>query len=118
MSERASEWRSDVDALTFELGSHTGRCFVHRGAFGTLLGHDPVPAECTRYFQEHRAAFERAAQEKLRRANIAAGANYHLTSRDIARELTHPAVALGAHQHTTGDTESFLTTPQRPPVRE
>jgi len=118
LSERASEWRSDVDALTFEVGSHTGRCFVQRGAFGTLLGHDPVPAECAQYFEEHRAVFERAAQEKLLRAKIAAGANYHLTSRDIARELTYPAVALGAHQHATDPTESLLDLSQRPLVRE
>jgi hypothetical protein len=86
------EWRADVDALAFvpvdgSVDHRTGQCFVHRRAFATLLGRDPQPAECARYFQEHQAAFHSAAQQKIARAAVKAGENFHLTSRDIAREI-------------------------------
>ena len=105
------EWRADIDALAFtpsmndaagsargaapvapavsSTDNRTGQCFVHRRAFATLLGHDPRPPECAQYFEEHQAAFQSAAQRKIVRAAVKANENFHLTSRDIARE--HPA---------------------------
>jgi hypothetical protein len=60
---------------------------VHRHAFRTLLRRYPSPEDCAAYFQDHRAVFQAAASAKLVRASVAADANFHLTSRDLARAM-------------------------------
>jgi len=85
------EWRSDIDSLSFQPQGHTGRCVVHRRAFQTLQGFKPTPEDCVAYYLRERAAFQRAAAAKISRAALPAGANFHLTSRDVLR-----AVELGA----------------------
>jgi len=80
-------WRDDVDALAFAPDDHDGLCMVHRHAFRTLLGAMPSPQQCEAFFQSHQAAFQAAARAKILRARVAAGANFHLTSRDLRRQL-------------------------------
>jgi hypothetical protein len=82
-------WRVDVDALAFLPEGHGGLCMVHRRAFRTLLKREPKPADCESFFGAHRAAFEAAAQAKILRAPVGAGANFHLNSRDLRRELAN-----------------------------
>jgi hypothetical protein len=60
---------------------------VHRHAFRTLLRRYPSPEECAAYFNDHRAVFQAAAGAKLVRASVAPDANFHLTSRDLARAM-------------------------------
>lgn len=60
---------------------------VHRRAFRTLLGFNPTPEDCESFFGAHRAAFEAAARAKILEKNIVSGLNFHLTSRDVARQL-------------------------------
>jgi len=80
-------WRHDVDALVFRPNGHEGSCFIHRLAFRTISG-DEGQEGCEAYFRIHRAAFERAARAKIRRAGLEMEQNFHLTSRDVRRGLT------------------------------
>ena len=80
-------WRNDIDALAFQPERHAGLCMVHRRAFRTLLRATPSPHECVAFFNAHREAFQAAARAKLQRVNISETANFHLTSRDVTRQL-------------------------------
>ena len=80
-------WRDDIDALAFQPGEHAGLCMVHRRAFRTLLRIAPSPRECVEFFNAHHQAFQAAARAKLLRTNVATSANFHLTSRDVVRQL-------------------------------
>jgi hypothetical protein len=80
-------WREDIDALAFQPDGHTGFCMVHRRAFRTLLRTTPSPRQCIEFFNAHREAFQAAAHAKLLRNCVSANANFHLTSRDVIRQL-------------------------------
>ena len=80
-------WRDDIDALAFQPRGHAGLCMVHRRAFRTLLRAAPSPQQCVDYYLGHEAAFQAAARAKLLRAAVAETANFHLTSRDVVRQL-------------------------------
>lgn len=86
-SEDAPIWRADVDALAFRPVGHHGVCMVHRHAFRTLLRRYPSPEECGGFFREHVAIFHAAADAKIERASVPADANFHLTSRDLSRQM-------------------------------
>ena len=87
MTDRMAVWRSDIDALTFGPNGHASTCSVHRLAFRTLLGRMPAPADCTAYFEANERAFHAAAVAKILRRGLAPGANFHLTSRDVAQAI-------------------------------
>jgi hypothetical protein len=80
-------WRSHIEALAFQPAGRQEDCVVHRRAFRTLLGFDPSPEECESFFRANRAAFEAAARCKILEKSLASGFNFHLTSRDVARQL-------------------------------
>jgi hypothetical protein len=80
-------WRDDIDALVFEPDDHQGFCMVHRRAFRTLQRSSPAPADCQAYFGAHERAFRAAASAKIAQQNVGRGVNFHLTSRDIARQM-------------------------------
>ena len=80
-------WRNDIDALAFQPEQHTGLCMVHHRAFRTLLGATPSPQQCVEFFSAHQEAFQAAARAKLQRASLSKTANFHLTSRDVKRQL-------------------------------
>jgi hypothetical protein len=80
-------WRDDIDALEFQPTAHRGLCVVHRRAFRTLLRTTPSPQQCVDFYCSHEDAFQAAASAKLLRADVAGTANFHLTSRDVARQL-------------------------------
>ena len=86
-SSKTPLWRNDIDALAFQPGEHSGLCMVHRRAFRTLLRAMPTPQECIEFFDAHQKAFQAAARAKLQRVNVSETANFHLTSRDVARQL-------------------------------
>ncbi|MFL6603362.1 MAG: hypothetical protein ACJ8R9_18810 [Steroidobacteraceae bacterium] len=80
-------WHPDIQALSFELGQHAGRCFVHRRAFQTLLGFAPSSEDCENYFVAQYLAFHSAAAAKIVACKLESPANFHLNSRDIKRSL-------------------------------
>jgi len=80
-------WRDDIDALAFQPAEHAGLCMVHRRAFRTLLRTTPAPRDCVAFFNAHQEAFQAAARAKLKRTKLATSANFHLTSRDVVRQL-------------------------------
>jgi hypothetical protein len=80
-------WRHDIDALVFQPSDHEGFCMVHRRAFRTPLRTDPSPRQCMDFFNNHQDAFQAAARAKVVRAGVAETANFHLTSRDVTRQL-------------------------------
>jgi hypothetical protein len=86
-SSKTPIWCNDIDALAFQPGEHTGLCMVHRRAFRTLLRTTPSPRECVEFFNAHQEAFQAAARAKLQHANVSETANFHLTSRDVTRQL-------------------------------
>jgi hypothetical protein len=86
-SSKTPTWRDDIDALAFQPADHRGICMVHRRAFRTLLRAAPSPQQCVDFFMTHQKAFQAAARAKVLRASVADTANFHLTSRDVARQL-------------------------------
>jgi hypothetical protein len=80
-------WRDDIDALSFAPDGHAGTCTVHRLAFRTLLGRMPTPNDCLACFKTNERAFHAAADAKIARRNLGSGANFHLTSRDVAAAI-------------------------------
>jgi hypothetical protein len=80
-------WRHDIDALAFAPDDRRGLCMVHRRAFRTLLRFDPEPSDCQAFFRANESAFRAAASAKIVRGEVAGEASFHLTSRDIAREI-------------------------------
>ena len=86
-SRKLPVWRDDIDALAFQPNEHVGFCMVHRRAFRTLLRAMPSPRQCVEFFNAHQAAFQAAARAKLLRTKPARTANFHLTSRDVTRQL-------------------------------
>jgi hypothetical protein len=86
-SSKPPIWRDDIDALAFQPEAHIGLCMVHRRAFRTLLQVTPSPRQCVEFFNAHQGAFQAAARAKLLRTHVAAATNFHLTSRDVSRQL-------------------------------
>jgi hypothetical protein len=86
-SSKTPIWRNDIDALAFQPDEHSGLCMVHRRAFRTLLRAPPSPQDCIEFFNAHQEAFLAAARAKLQRVNVSQAANFHLTSRDVSRQL-------------------------------
>ena len=86
-NSKTPTWRDDIDALAFQPAEHQGVCMVHRRAFRTLLRIAASPRQCMDFYQTHQDAFQAAARAKVVRADVAATANFHLTSRDVARQL-------------------------------
>jgi hypothetical protein len=82
-------WRDDIDSLAFRPDGHGGVCMMHRRAFRTLLKRIASPDDCADFFRRHEAAFQAAARAKIVRATLGEGANLHLTSRDVARQMTN-----------------------------
>jgi hypothetical protein len=80
-------WRDDIDSLEFLPGDCKGRCMMHRRAFRTLMRAPPSPQQCLDFFNENESAFQAAAHAKVLRTGIANGVNFHLTSRDVTRQL-------------------------------
>jgi hypothetical protein len=86
-SSKTPIWRDDIDALAFQPREHAGLCMVHRRAFRTLLRATPSPRESIEFFDAHREAFQAAARAKLLRSKLTTTSNFHLTSRDVIRQL-------------------------------
>jgi len=80
-------WRDDIDALEFQPSDHQGACIMHRRAFRTLLRATPSPQQCVDYYNSRKDAFQAAARAKVLRVGAVSKANFHVTSRDVIRQL-------------------------------
>jgi hypothetical protein len=88
MSDKSEPiWRSDIDSLAFRPSGHMGLCVIHRRALRTLLGCTPSPQQSIDFYLIHSDSFEAAARAKLAAGNIQETENFHLTSRDVRRQL-------------------------------
>ncbi|MET0971048.1 MAG: hypothetical protein ABWY18_17750 [Tardiphaga sp.] len=83
----APSWRADIDALAFRPDDHSGVCMVHRHAFRTLMRRMPGTEDCLAFYRDHVKTFQAAAAAKLQRIAMAGDTNFHLTSRDLARQM-------------------------------
>ena len=86
-SSKTPIWRDDIDSLAFQPREHAGLCMVHRRAFRTLLRATPSPRQCVDFYISHEDAFQSAARAKLLRVAVPKAENFHLTSRDVTRQL-------------------------------
>lgn len=83
-----AHWLDGIDSLAFTPEGHSARCVVHRRAFRVLLGRaDPDETACLGFHAANRAAFARAAAEKIASRGLARDAALHLNSRDVRRAL-------------------------------
>lgn len=82
-------WNADLNAISF-VADNGGRCFVHRGAIRTMMKGSVDEQECVRFFSLHVRALRDAARRKIDRKRYPANYSFHLTSRDIRRELAAP----------------------------
>ena len=82
-----ARWNTAADALAFgvELGEYRGVVQVGRAVFRRLLGRSVTPETCLAAYHLERTRFERAAEQKLRRRELAADGNVELTLRDLRR---------------------------------
>ena len=81
VTESIAEWRAAQNSLMFRSGN--GTCFVHRGAFKTLMDCDPTPIQCVAFFDRHKTAFAQAALVKFDKSCSVLLRSFHLTSRDL-----------------------------------
>jgi hypothetical protein len=85
--DNALNWREDIEALAFRPDDHGGFCMVHRLAFRTLLRFCPQPAACEAFFRANQQAFQAAARAKIDRDEVEHAVNFHLTSREVSRQI-------------------------------
>ena len=88
MSSAVAQWREDLDALQFFVMAKGSLCVVHRLAFRRLLGFTPSRDDCLAYFAIHATAFDAAALAKINRESTPFGFRFHLTSRDIGKQVS------------------------------
>ncbi|MFZ3236621.1 MAG: DUF1488 family protein [Stellaceae bacterium] len=80
-----ARWNETTGAVEFgvEIGEYRGVVRVRRRVFQALLQSRPTPQGCVEAYHFNRAAFERAAETKLRRRDLADDGNLELTLRDL-----------------------------------
>lgn len=88
-----AEWSDKLDALSFPVPNHAGRCVMHRLAFRALLAVEPQRDACLAYFTANKAAFLSAATTKITRLALPADRSLHINSRDLRRAITPQASA-------------------------
>ena len=80
-------WNEAEAAVEFalQLGEYEGRVFVPLRVIQGLIGTRPTPEACVQYIHLERAAFERAAEDRVRARTLDPDANIRLTGRDLRR---------------------------------
>jgi hypothetical protein len=82
-----AHWNAKLEAAEFGIGvgEYQGVVRVDRRVFRHMLGEPATPARCIEVYHLQRTEFERAAEEKLRRRELADDGNIELTGRDLRR---------------------------------
>ena len=80
-----ARWSESAAAIEFgvEIGEYRGVVRIGRDVFRQLLGRRATPEACIEAYHLERTRFERAAEDKLRRRELAADGNVDLTGRDL-----------------------------------
>ena len=71
--------------FSVSVGGYEGKVRVARAVFRGLVGQSVSPEKCLEHYHLERTRFERAAEEKLRRKELADDGNVDLTGRDLRR---------------------------------
>jgi hypothetical protein len=84
-----AHWNAKRNAIEFGvgLGDYQGVVRVDQRVFRHLIGAPATPAKCIELDHLQRIDFERAAEEKLRRRELADDRNIELTGRDLRRVI-------------------------------
>ena len=80
-----ARWNPDRQAVEFgvEIGEYRGVVRVPRRVFQRLLPERPTPERCVEAYYLQRTRFERIAERKLRRRQLAEDGNVEITGRDL-----------------------------------
>src|SRR5271169_1880962 len=80
-----ARWNADRQAVEFgvEIGEYRGVVRVPRRVFQRLLPERPTPERCLEAYYLQRTRFERIAERKLRRRQLADDGNVEMTGRDL-----------------------------------
>ncbi len=76
---------STLSSSALDWVSTQGVVRVDRRVFRHLLGEPATPARCIELYHLQRTEFERAAEEKLKRRELADDGNIELSGRDLRR---------------------------------
>jgi Protein of unknown function (DUF1488) len=97
-----ARWNPDRQAVEFgiEIGEYRGVVRVPRRVFRRLLPERPTPERCVEAYYLQRTRFERIAERKLRRRQLAEDGNVEITGRDL-REGS-PEASWGSSHRTVG----------------
>jgi Protein of unknown function (DUF1488) len=80
-----ARWNAERQAVEFgvEIGEYRGVVRVPRRVFQRLLPDRPTPERCLEAYYLQRTRFERIAERKLRRRQLAEDGNVEITGRDL-----------------------------------
>jgi hypothetical protein len=80
-----ARWNADWQAVEFgvEIGEYRGVVRVPRRVFQRLLPERPTPERCLEAYYLQRTRFERIAERKLRRRQLADDGNVEIAGRDL-----------------------------------
>lgn len=80
-----ARWNEAKNAVEFgvEIGEYVGVVRVPRHVFQYLLPAAPTPQRCLESYHLNRTRFERIAERKLRRRQLAEDANVEISGRDL-----------------------------------
>ena len=97
-----ARWDDEGQAVMFgvEIGEYRGSVRVPRRVFQRLLPERPTPERCLEAYYLQRTRFERIAERKLRRRQLAEDGNVEITGRDL-READGRSEGLGSSSHTS-----------------
>jgi hypothetical protein len=82
---RKSRMKKERQAVEFGvvIGEYEGVVLVPRRVFQRLLQERPTPERCVEAYYLQRTRFERVAERKLRRRQLAEDGNVEITGRDL-----------------------------------
>jgi hypothetical protein len=111
-----ARWSDDRAAVEFSviLGPYQGTVRVGRRVFQHLLDQSPTPERCIEAFQLHRTRFERIAERRLRRRQLADDGNVEITGRDLREKA---ALAVRRAGSLSVGRERYSSSADRPAPR-
>ena len=94
-----ARWNADRQAVEFgvAIGEYEGVVRVPRRVFQCLLPDRPTPERCLEAYYLQRTRFERIAERKLRRRQLAEDGNVEITGRDLREGAAGRREGLSGH---------------------
>jgi hypothetical protein len=80
-----ARWNPDLNAVEsgVAVGEYEGVVRINRRVFQQLLAAPPTPERCLEGYHLHQSRFERIAEHKIRRRELADDGNVEITGRDL-----------------------------------